>query len=86
MAAAASPPAEPRVWQTFELPAELRRDLPALRFGGAIHSPDPASRLLIVDGLLLREGEEAAPGVRIRQIRKNSVVVEFRGRWIELGI
>jgi general secretion pathway protein B len=85
-AAVAQPSAEARVWQAADLPAEVRRELPPLRFGGAIHSPNPASRLLIVDGLLLREGDEAAPGVRIRQIRLKSVVVEFRDRLIELGL
>jgi general secretion pathway protein B len=87
-ASGASLPAssEARVWQAADLPAEVRRELPPLRFGGAIHSPNPASRLLIVDGLLLREGDEAAPGVRISQIRLKSVVVEFRDRLIELGL
>jgi general secretion pathway protein B len=84
-AASLPAPAEARVWQVADLPADVRRELPPLRFGGAIHSPNPASRLLIVDGLLLHEGDEAAPGVRIRQIRLKSVVVEFRERFIELG-
>jgi general secretion pathway protein B len=83
--APAEPPAAPRtVTPLADLSPELRRALPPLRFGGAIGSPDPGSRVLIVDGSLLHEGDEAAPGVKLREIRLRSAVVEFRGRLVEL--
>ncbi len=66
------------------LSAAERSALPTLRFGGAIGSSNPASRLLLVDGVPLREGDEAAPGLRLREIRLRSVVVEWRGQRVEL--
>jgi general secretion pathway protein B len=84
-ASASASASAPRVWRVGELPEDIRRDLPALRIGGSIGSADPANRLLIVDGQLLREGDEAAPGVHIREIRLKSAVVEFRSHRIELA-
>lgn len=63
-----------------QLPPETRARIPALAIGGAIASPDPASRFLIVGGQLLKEGDTAAGGVVVEQIRARSAVL----RWNEL--
>lgn len=80
-AAAAEPPATP--WA--QLPEDFRRAVPELRIGGSTYSPNPASRMLIVNGLVQREGDEPAPGVTIRQIRLRSAVFEYRGQRYEVG-
>jgi general secretion pathway protein B len=83
--AAAPPPqaAPERIPPLAELPESLRRDLPALRFGGAMDSPLPASRMLIVNGQVLREGDAVAPGLTLQTIRLRSAVLEFRGQRFE---
>jgi general secretion pathway protein B len=62
-----------------ELPPEVQRDLPKLTITGGVYSPNPAQRLLIVNGLVLSEGAEAAPGVLLAQIRPKTAVLTFRG-------
>lgn len=62
-----------------ELPAEVQRDLPKLAITGGVYSPTPAQRLLIVNGQVLNEGAEAAPGVLLEQIRPKTAVLNFRG-------
>jgi general secretion pathway protein B len=87
--AASSAPAsasEPRLLTVAELPDDVRRGLPAMAIGGSIYSKDPASRYVIIDGQLLREKDEVAPGVSIEQIRQRSAVLVTRGYRFSIGI
>ena len=76
VAAAAS---EPRVYTLSELPDEVRAGLPALVVGGAMYSQTPASRMLIVNGQLYREGDTVAPGLVLEQIKLKSAVLKVKG-------
>jgi general secretion pathway protein B len=73
----ASAPA--RLLAQADLPADVQRDLPKLAISGGVYSPTPAQRLLIVNGQVLNEGLEAAPGVLLEQIRPKTAVFNFRG-------
>ena len=77
--AQASAPAGERLLSVRDLPAEVQRDLPKLTITGSVYSADPAQRLLIVNGQVLNEGAEAAPGVMLTQIRLKTAVLTFRG-------
>jgi len=61
-----------------DLTAQQRRDWPSLTLGGAVHSDNPASRFIIVNGQLVREGEEAAPGVTVERIDSRAAIVRWR--------
>jgi general secretion pathway protein B len=74
---AATSPA--RLLSLAELPADVQRELPKLAISGGVYSPTPAQRLLIVNGMVLNEGAEAAPGVLLEQIRPRVAVLNFRG-------
>ena len=68
-----------RLLSLAELPADVQRELPKLTITGGVYSPTPAQRLLIVNGQVLGEGAEAAPGVLLEQIRPKTAVLNFRG-------
>jgi len=68
-----------RLLSVAELPAEVQRELPKLAISGGVYSPTPAQRLLIINGQVLNEGAEAAPGVLLEQIRPKTAVLNFRG-------
>lgn len=68
-----------RLLSAAELPPEVARDLPRLTITGGVYSTDPKLRMLIVNGLILNEGAEAAPGVLLAQIRPKVAVLTFRG-------
>lgn len=72
-------PAGDRLLSIADLPADVQRDLPKLTITGGVYSADPATRLLIVNGQVLNEGTEAAPGVVLTQIRPKTAVLTFRG-------
>lgn len=63
-----------------ELPDAVRREVPKVVFGGYIYSPNPADRLLLVDKMLRREGEEVAPGLVLEKLLPNAAVMNYRGQ------
>jgi general secretion pathway protein B len=70
----------------FELlPDDVRRQLPAVQIGGAIYSDNAASRMLIVAGQLLREGDPVAPGVTLDTIKPRSAVMRWKGLRYEMS-
>lgn len=78
-AAEPAPPADGRVLELGELPAPVRVQLPRLAVSGHVWSDEPSLRLLSVDDQLLREGGEAAPGVRLEQITPAGAIFSHRG-------
>jgi general secretion pathway protein B len=81
-APAASVPA--RIPTLNELPAAQRQQLPPLNVGGAMHSPDPAARMLILNGQVHREGDTVAPGLVIEEIQLRAAVLVLRGQRFSL--
>lgn len=78
-------PAPARLPQLAELPEATRRALPTLTFGGAMDSPLPAHRMLIVNGEVRREGDTLAPGLTLQGIRLRSAVLDYRGTRFEVA-
>lgn len=68
-----------RLLSVNELPADIQRDLPKLAISGGVYSDNPAQRMLIVNGQVVGEGAEPAPGVVLEQIRAKTAVLKFRG-------
>ena len=84
-ASAAPPPAAPRLYKLAELPPEIRQQLPTLSVGGAMHSENAGSRMLILGGQLYREGEQPAPGLTLERIQLRSAVFAFKGYRYEIA-
>lgn len=68
-----------------ELPESIRRELPPLRVGGSVHSEQPAARLLILDGRVLREGEWLQPDLVVERIGVRDAVLRYRDRAFTLA-
>lgn len=77
-AAVAPPPAAP-VFTQAELPEALRTQLPVLKVTGATHSSNPVYRMAIVNGQVLHEGDQAAPGLVLERIEPGRTIWAFRG-------
>jgi general secretion pathway protein B len=78
-AAAAPAPADDNVRGLNELPEAVRSGLPKVAFGGYMYSPNPADRLVLVDNILRREGEEVAPGLVLEKLLPKGAVMNYRG-------
>lgn len=69
----------PKVVSMQELPDNIRRELPQLTVGGAMHSDVAANRMLVLNGGVYREGDQPAPGVVLEEIRLKSAVLRYKG-------
>lgn len=83
---AAATPASQRVPLLSELPDDVRRQVPALKLGGLVYSAAPASRMLIVNGDIQREGSTVAPGLTLEQIKPKAAVFSLRGQRFEVQL
>jgi general secretion pathway protein B len=83
--APAASAATQRVPKLAELAPDLRAQVPTLTVGGAMYSQDAANRMLIVNGQLLREGDQPAPGVVLERIQLKSAVLSVRGTRFEIA-
>lgn len=68
-----------------DLPAEQRAQLPQLNVNGASYSENPAHRMLIVNGQVLKEGQEVAPGLVLEHIGPHDAVLQHRGQRLSIG-
>lgn len=70
---------EPELIYWRQLPVEIQRSLPPLSFSVHIYSSDPTSRMVKVNGRVLREGDTISAGLLLDQITPDGVVLAFRG-------
>lgn len=78
-AAPATPAVAPKVAPLSELPEDLRRQIPPLVITGVVYSDSPAQSLLLVNKLVLTQGNLAAPEVMLERIHLHHAVFSFRG-------
>jgi len=83
-AVAASAPEPLLAWAA--MPEASRAGLPRLAWSGVVYAEQPAQRLVVVNGQVLREGDEIAPGLQLEQIRPRSAVLRWRGQRIEMPL
>lgn len=77
MPAEAQLPPVPLVW---ELALATRQSLPKLTIAMHVWNVEPTRRFVIVNDQRLVEGEAAAAGVSVSEIRREGVVFEFQGQ------
>lgn len=53
---------------------------PPMSISGGVYSPDPAQRMLIVNGQVFNEGSEVAAGVTLVEVRPRQALMDFRGQ------
>ena len=85
-ASAALPLPVPKSVPLQQLASDLRRELPPLVVGGSVWSDSAASRFVILDGQVLREGESVAPGLVLERIQPKAVVLRWRDMRVEITL
>lgn len=68
-----------------DLSEDIRRQIPALNISGAVYSENPGQRLLLVNNLVLSQGSQAAPEVKLEEIGAKSSIFSFRGNRFRLA-
>jgi len=72
-------PVEEQVQSMRDLPEPIQRAIPQITLGGYMYSKNPADRLLLIDKVLRREGEEVAPGLVLEKLQPKQAIFGFRG-------
>lgn len=72
--------ADPPIPRLAELPEALRRALPPLAISGSVYSDDPASRFVMVNGDVAREGARLGAELVLEEIRPRELVLRFKGQ------
>lgn len=72
-------PAAEEVIYWRQLPAGVQRELPQLKFSVHIFARQPASRMVKVNGRMLREGDQVSPQVRLDEITRSGVILIYKG-------
>ncbi|WP_374402537.1 general secretion pathway protein GspB [Niveibacterium sp.] len=68
-----------------ELPEDIRRALPPMRFEGTVYSDTASSRMLMINGQLLHEGESFNADIRVERIKPRGAVLSYRGQRFEFS-
>ena len=63
-----------------QLPLQVQRALPELNFTVHIYSAKPASRLVKINGMRLREGDQISNALKLKEITKDGVILSFNNR------
>lgn len=62
-----------------ELPESVRRDIPAIVFGGYLYTANPADRTVLVNNRLLHEGDQIAPNLTLEKITQKEAILNYMG-------
>lgn len=76
---APTPPAADAVTPVYALPLATRQSLPKLALTMHVYNADPARRFVILDDQRLAEGGATSDGASVVEIRRDGVVIDFRG-------
>ena len=79
-APAPAPVADAPIPRLAELPESTRRELPKLVISGSVYSDNPASRFVMVNGEVVREGARLGADLVLEEIRPRELVLSFRGQ------
>lgn len=76
---------EGKVPELRELSPALQREVPSLSFSMLIHSKVPGERMITINGKVMREGDEVAPGLKLEEILTGGAVFTFKGQRFRKG-
>lgn len=84
-AASAAPTDESRLPRVNELGATARAALPPLKISGSTYAANPAMRMLILDGQVVQEGQDIAPGLKLESIGPRGAILVHQGQRLRLS-
>ena len=68
-----------------ELTPDVRARLPAVNVSGSTYWKNPAHRMLIINGKVVQEGGEIAPGLTLETIEQRAAVLNHQGLRYRIG-
>ncbi len=69
-----------------QLPASVQQELPGISIAFHQYSSTPEERRVMINNIVLRQGELIAPGLKLDQITPDGVVIEYQGYRFRQGV
>jgi general secretion pathway protein B len=63
-----------RIYALHELPPSVRETLPSFEVSVFFYSDDPEARVVRINGISVKEGDELSSGLKVEEIRENSII------------
>jgi general secretion pathway protein B len=70
---------ETNVLELSQLPSEIKKKLPDMSISGHIYSNNPGSRIVNINGYIIREGENVIDGLKVEEITMSGVILNYQG-------
>lgn len=74
------------LYNLTELPSTIRQSLPTFSISALIHTGDPASGMVKINGQVMREGEELSPGLKLEEIISDGVIFRYHNYRFRVGL
>ena len=74
------------VYSLYELPSSIQQNLPAFSITAHIHTGDPVSGMVKVNGQMMREGQELSPGLKLEEIIPDGVIFRYQNYRFRVGL
>lgn len=69
-----------------QLPASVQQALPGITIAFHQYSSKPDERRVMINNVVLRQGESISPGLKLEQITPDGVVIEYQGYRFQRGV
>ena len=74
------------LYNLTELPSTIQQSLPAFSITALIHTGDPASGMVKINGKMMREGQELSPGLKLEEIISDGVIFRYHNYRFRVGL
>lgn len=74
------------LYNLYELPSSVQQSLPSFSITAHIHTGDPASGMVKVNGQTIREGQELSPGLKLEEIIPDGVIFRYQNYRFRVGL
>ena len=79
-------PQKNRLYHLKELPLSLQQTLPDFAISTHLYSTDETSRMVRINGQMLREGQFLSAGLRLDEISADGVIFSYHGYRFRIGL
>jgi general secretion pathway protein B len=73
-----------RAEEITQLPLDFRQQIPSLKYGNHIPASESGDSRVVLNGTVYKEGDPVAPGLVLKGISEQGIVLEFQGTQFRL--
>jgi general secretion pathway protein B len=75
-----------KIYHMGELPQSIQQKLPAFAISTFLYSEDPGSRMVRINGQMMREGQYLSAGLKLEEIIQNGMIFSYQNYRFQVGL